>query len=355
MVKVAVLGASGGVGQPLSLLLKTSPHISRLSLYDVQDPSGISTDLSHINTNSDITPYNKNELHGALSGAHIVVIPAGMARKPGMTRDDLFKINAKIVRMLCMNVAEICPKARVLIISNPVNSLVPVAVETFKELKCFDARNVMGVTMLDLVRSETFLGDYLNGIKTGSKSKQYDKSKMGSKISVVGGHSGTTIVPVMLDKAICYTLGKKYDELIHRVQFGGDEVIKAKKGTGSATLSMAYAGFTFVEEILKSIHRENSNGVGYSRRYIPAYVYLPDLHNGVQLQLRLEQITKVKDIKYFSIPINFKNGYVDEIDVSILDNLSEKENELLKVSATTLVTNIEAGERYVTSNANAKL
>lgn len=121
----------------------------------------------------------------ALTGADIVVIPAGIPRKPGMTRDDLFKINAGIVRDLVKGVAEHCPKAMVLIISNPVNSTVPIAAEVMKAAGVFDPKRLFGVTTLDVVRSETFVQEI-----TGER----DPAK--TVIPVIGGHSGETIVPL---------------------------------------------------------------------------------------------------------------------------------------------------------------
>jgi malate dehydrogenase len=102
--KVAVLGAAGGIGQPLSLLLKLSPEVSELSCYDIVGTPGVAADLSHIPTNSHVTgslpspgawpPVGNGGLKEALDGASVVVIPAGVPRKPGMTRDDLFNTNA---------------------------------------------------------------------------------------------------------------------------------------------------------------------------------------------------------------------------------------------------------------------
>ena len=69
-----------------------------------------------------------------------MVIPAGVPRKPGMTRDDLFNINAGIVKNLITGVAKYCPKAFVAIISNPVNSTVPIAVEVLKKHGVFDPK-----------------------------------------------------------------------------------------------------------------------------------------------------------------------------------------------------------------------
>jgi malate dehydrogenase len=103
MVKVAVLGAAGGIGQPLSLLLKTNVNITELALYDIVNTPGVAADLSHIDTPAKVSSHmGANDLPGALKGAHIVVIPAGVPRKPGMTRDDLFTINAGIVQDLAV-------------------------------------------------------------------------------------------------------------------------------------------------------------------------------------------------------------------------------------------------------------
>lgn len=102
--KVAVMGAAGGIGQPLSLLLKLSPYVSELSCYDIVGTPGVAADLSHIPTNSSVIgtlpapgswpPSNNTGIEAALTGASVVVIPAGVPRKPGMTRDDLFNTNA---------------------------------------------------------------------------------------------------------------------------------------------------------------------------------------------------------------------------------------------------------------------
>ncbi|RKO96826.1 Lactate/malate dehydrogenase, partial [Caulochytrium protostelioides] len=125
--KVAILCAAGGIGQPLSLLVKINPLVSQLSLYDLVNTPGVAADLSHIMTDSEVKGFKGDaELKPALEGAQIVVIPAGVPRKPGMTRDDLFNINAGIVKTLATAIATTCPKALIAVISNPVNSTVPI-------------------------------------------------------------------------------------------------------------------------------------------------------------------------------------------------------------------------------------
>jgi len=153
--------------------------------------------------------------------------------KPGMTRDDLFNINAGIVKGLIEVIAEVAPKAYILIISNPVNSTVPIAAEVLKAKGVFDPQRLFGVTTLDVVRAETFVGEI-----TGAKSPSE------TTIPVIGGHSGETIVPLFSQAKPPVKIPEdKMADLVKRVQFGGDEVVKAKDGAGSATLSMAYAGF----------------------------------------------------------------------------------------------------------------
>ena len=85
-MKVAVLGAAGGIGQALSLLLKTQlPAGSELALYDVAPVvPGVAVDLSHIPTAVKVTGHGKDDLAGALTGTDVVLIPAGVPRKPGM-------------------------------------------------------------------------------------------------------------------------------------------------------------------------------------------------------------------------------------------------------------------------------
>ncbi len=81
---MTVLGASGGIGQPLSLLLKQNPCVSQLSLYDIAGTPGVTADLSHIETSAKVTGYEGPEQLGeALKGSDVVVIPAGVPRKPG--------------------------------------------------------------------------------------------------------------------------------------------------------------------------------------------------------------------------------------------------------------------------------
>ncbi|KAI9770907.1 MAG: Malate dehydrogenase, cytoplasmic [Geoglossum simile] len=240
--KVTVLGASGGIGQPLSLLLKLNPRVTELALYDIRGAPGVAADISHINTHSKVTGYNPTPegLREALNGTEIVLIPAGVPRKPGMTRDDLFNTNASIVRDLAKAAADSAPDANILVISNPVNSTVPIVAEIFKGRGVYNPRRLFGVTTLDVVRASRFISE-VKGTNPANEN-----------VTVVGGHSGVTIVPLISQSNHPNISGETLDKLVNRIQFGGDEVVKAKDGAGSATLSMAMAGARFAESLLKA-------------------------------------------------------------------------------------------------------
>jgi len=184
--KVAVLGAAGGIGQPLGLLIKMSPLVSELHLYDIANVKGVAADLSHCNTPAQVLDFTgPSELANCLKGVDVVVIPAGVPRKPGMTRDDLFNINASIVKSLVEAVADNCPEAFIHIISNPVNSTVPIAAEVLKQKGVYNPKKLFGVTTLDVVRANTFVAE-----KKNLKLIDVD-------VPVVGGHAGITILPLL--------------------------------------------------------------------------------------------------------------------------------------------------------------
>ncbi|EPQ55817.1 NAD-malate dehydrogenase [Gloeophyllum trabeum ATCC 11539] len=329
MVKAVVLGAAGGIGQPLSLLLKTNPLISELSLYDIVNTPGVAADLSHIATPAKVQGFLPADdgLKKALTGADIVVIPAGVPRKPGMTRDDLFKINAGIVRDLATGIATTAPKAFVLVISNPVNSTVPIVAEVFKKNGVFDPKRIFGVTTLDVVRASTFVSEILGDLSLAPSIK----------VPVVGGHSGVTIVPLLSQSShpLPTSLkGDALDKLVNRIQFGGDEVVKAKDGAGSATLSMAYAGAEFAEKLLRAAKGEK--GI-----VAPTYVHLSaDKAGGDAIKKEIG-----KDLDYFSAPVEL--GPEGVVKINSLGKINEYEQKLIQAALPDLATNIEKGASFI--------
>ncbi|KAL9108934.1 MAG: hypothetical protein Q9227_006330 [Pyrenula ochraceoflavens] len=238
-----------------------------------------------------------------------------------MTRDDLFKINAGIVAGLIQGCAENCPNAFILVISNPVNSTVPITAEVLKKNNCFNPQRVFGVTTLDVVRAETFVQDI-----TGEK----DPSK--TVIPVIGGHSGETIVPLFSQAKPAVKIPEdKLDALVNRVQFGGDEVVKAKDGAGSATLSMAYAGYRFAEKLLQAA--KGQKGV-----IEPSYVYLPGVPGG-------DEIAKATGCDYFSTPIELGPKGAEKA-INILGNANDYEKKLIEIATSGLKGNIAKGVEF---------
>ncbi|GAA57357.1 malate dehydrogenase [Clonorchis sinensis] len=241
--KVALLGASGGIGQPTALLLKQSPLVSHLALYDIAHVKGVAADLSHIETKARVTGHDgPAQLAECLTGAEVVIIPAGVPRKPGMTRDDLFNTNASIVAQLVHACALNCPKAMICIVTNPVNSTVPIAAEIMKRHGVFDPLRLFGVTTLDIIRSNTFIAE----------AKGLDVQKV--SCPVIGGHSGITILPVIsqCSPTVSFPQNER-EQLTSRIQNAGTEVVEAKAGAGSATLSMAYAGVRFATSLMEAM------------------------------------------------------------------------------------------------------
>ncbi|TKU00997.1 malate dehydrogenase [Citrobacter sp. wls831] len=245
-MKVAVLGAAGGIGQALALLLKTQlPSGSELSLYDIAPVTpGVAVDLSHIPTAVKIKGFCGEDATPALEGADVVLISAGVARKPGMDRSDLFNVNAGIVKNLVQQVAKTCPKACIGIITNPVNTTVAIAAEVLKKAGVYDKNKLFGVTTLDIIRSNTFVAE-LKGKQPGDV-----------EVPVIGGHSGVTILPLLSQiPGVSFTEQEAAD-LTKRIQNAGTEVVEAKAGGGSATLSMGQAAARFGLSLVRALSGE---------------------------------------------------------------------------------------------------
>jgi malate dehydrogenase len=227
---------------------------------------------------------------------------------------DLFNTNASIVRDLAKAAADASPDANILIISNPVNSTVPITAEVFKSKGVYNPKRLFGVTTLDVVRASRFI----------SQLKSTDPAN--ENIVVVGGHSGATIVPLVSQSG--YSLeGTQRDEYIHRVQFGGDEVVQAKGGAGSATLSMAMAGARFAESLLKAA--QGQKGV-----IEPTFVDSP--------------LYKDQGVTYFASQVELGPNGVEKIHP--VGQITDHEQGLLDVCLKDLKGNIEKGEKWAKEN-----
>ena len=290
-MKIAILGAAGGIGQALGLLLKTQlPTGSELSLYDIALLTpGVAVDLSHIPTAVKVTGFSGEDPSSALENADIVLISAGVARKPGMARADLFKVNASIVKNLVASCAETCPKALIGIITNPVNATVAIAAGVLKEKGVYDPSRLFGVTTLDIIRSNTFVAE-----TKGLNPEDFT-------VPVIGGHSGITILP-LLSQSGCEFTEEETAALTTRIQNAGTEVVEAKAGGGSATLSMGYAGARFCLSLVRALKGEDNvvecsyiEGPGEKARFFAQPVLLGK--NGVEKILSYGDLTDFETTK----------------------------------------------------------
>jgi len=315
--KVCVCGGAGGIGQPLSMLMAMDERVGELSIYDLSASAvpaeGVAADLSHLERESRVRPYtldiSKGEkpvdkLGDCLSGCHLVLVPAGVPRKPGMDRADLLNINLGIARDVVEACAKFCPNAMLGLIVNPVNSVVPAMAELYKQ-KGLDPRRICGVTTLDVVRANKFVHE-----ATGAPMSSIS-------IPVVGGHAGATILPLFSqDAAGAKIPAADVVALDKRVQDAGTEVVKAKAGKGSATLSMAYAGARFGRAVLA--------GLAGEKRTECAYV-----------------MSSVTDLPFFTSKVTFGPSGVEQVHP--LGPLSQHESTRLEEAKKLLREEIDAG------------
>ncbi len=186
---------------------------------------GVAVDLSHIPTAVKIKGFSGEDATPALEGADVVLISAGVARKPGMDRSDLFNVNAGIVK-------------------NPVNTTVAIAAEVLKKAGVYDKNKLFGVTTLDIIRSNTFVAE-LKGKQPGEV-----------EVPVIGGHSGVTILPLLSQVPGVSFTEQEVADLTKRIQNAGTEVVEAKAGGGSATLSMGQAAARFGLSLVRALQGE---------------------------------------------------------------------------------------------------
>lgn len=356
IIKISLIGAAGGIGQSLSLLLKSQlsslflsrrlsnkAHHIHLALYDINKDAIVGTvaDLSHIDTPITVSyhyPKFENDMDGlstCLADSSIVIITAGLPRKPGMTRDDLFQINAMIISQLSKQIAAKCDLSKVFIltITNPVNCLVPLIV---KKLSSYGSesnieKRCYGITQLDIVRATTFV-QQVNKFHTNHPQI----------VPVIGGHSIDTMIPIFSQVTSLCLSEQELDQLTHRVQFAGDEIVKAKNGTGSATLSMAYAGYKIISKFVDLLCGNISE--------FEDILYIP-LKNSKGKSIA-QGASKVLDftgnVSYFSIPvtINLLDG-LKSIKPEILTQMSDWELKRLPACLSNLEKNIKMGLNFI--------
>merc|ERR1711908_140686 len=201
--------------------------------------------------------------------------------------------------------------AMLLMIVNPVNSVVPAMCELYKK-KGLDPKKIIGVTTLDIVRANKFVGEI-----TG-------KNPNFVNVPVIGGHAGATILPLFSQDKTANTIEKdKIADLDKHVQDAGTDVVNAKGGKGSATLSMAYAGARLGRAVLA--------GLSGRRRVECAYVK-----------------SSITELPYFASKVVFGEGGVTK--VLPIGELNEHETKRLAEVKEVLKGEIESGTKYAEAN-----
>ncbi|WWP00247.1 MAG: malate dehydrogenase [Candidatus Dasytiphilus stammeri] len=240
-MKVSIIGAAGNIGQILSVILKIKLFPgSELNLYDISPAIfGIALDLSHIPNSVKVQGFN--QIEPTLYKSDIVIITAGVARKPGMDRLDLFHANASIVYTLSQKIALICPQSLILVITNPLNTILPIVAEVLKQSGSYNPKKLFGITTLDVIRTNAFITE-LKG------------QCLSSDVKVIGGHSSMTILPLLSHISEMVFTEEEVVNITRRVRNAGTEVVEAKVGYGSASLAMGYAASHFVFSLLKALN-----------------------------------------------------------------------------------------------------
>ncbi|CAH7685836.1 Lactate/malate dehydrogenase, partial [Phakopsora pachyrhizi] len=178
---------------------------------------------------------------------------------------------------------------------------------------------------LDVVRASTFAAEV-----SGSPEKAHQY-----KIPVIGGHSVVTILPLLSQSQPALPSSLLSDKtkrkaLVHQIQFGGDEVVQAKDGAGSATLSMAYAGFRFAQSLIRTKWLNRSGVVEM------AYIYIANNEH---------VSTATKGLKYFSVPVELGPDGIQKL--LPIGNIDDHEKEMLKACIGELKGNISKGVDFV--------
>ena len=248
--KIALVGA-GQIGGTLALLAGLK-DLGDVVLFDVVEgvPQGKALDLAEASPveGFDAT-YVGTNTYDALKGADVVIVTAGIPRKPGMSRDDLIATNAKVIETVGQNIKKQCPKAFVIVITNPLDVMVYV----MQEASGLPASRVVGMAgVLDSARFRHFLAD------------EFKVSVEDVTAFVLGGH-GDTMVPLIRYSTVAgipvpdlikmgWTTQEKIDAIVQRTRDGGAEIVNLLK-TGSAFYAPASSAIAMAESYLKDKRR----------------------------------------------------------------------------------------------------
>lgn len=280
--KVTIVGA-GNTGATMAQMLGAT-GIADVTLIDIVEglPQGKALDIAEaqawLSSSSAVVGTNDWE---DTADSDVIVVTSGVARKPGMTREDLLKTNAGIVRSVVGEATKYSPSATLVIFANPMDAMCHVALET----SGWDATRVVGQGgMLDTARYRSFIA-----METGASVK--DVSAW-----VLGGHTEATMVPLSSNASVggvplsSLLDASQIEKLVNRAKDGGAEIVGLLK-TGSAFVAPAVATIEMVKSILLD-----------EQRLLPACAFLngefgiTDAYVGVPLKLGASGISSIHEI-----------------------------------------------------------
>jgi malate dehydrogenase len=285
--KIALVGA-GQIGGTLALLAGLE-QLGDVMLIDVVEgvPQGKALDLAEATpvAGFDATYSGSND-YAALKGADVVIVTAGVPRKPGMSRDDLIGINAKVTATVAESIKAHCPNAFVIVVTNPLDVMVWV----MREMSGLPHAKVVGMAgVLDSARFRHFL------------ASEFNVSVQDVSAFVLGGH-GDTMVPLVRYSTVAgiplpdlvamgWTTQEKLDKIVQRTRDGGAEIVNLLK-TGSAFYAPAVAAITMAKAYLLD-----------EKRVLPCAAWLTgqygvkDLYVGVPVVIGAGGVERVVEIK----------------------------------------------------------
>jgi malate dehydrogenase len=306
--KIALVGA-GQIGGTLALLAGQK-ELGDVVLIDVAEgiPEGKALDLFQT---SPVEGFDSKLSGGTdyslIQGADVVIVTAGVPRKPGMSRDDLIGINTGIVKAAGENIKKYAPNAFVIVITNPLDVMVWV----MQQITGFPAKRVVGMAgVLDSSRFRTFL------------AMEFNVSVEDVAASVLGGH-GDSMVPLVRYTTVGgvplpdlvkmgWTSQARLDEIVQRTRDGGAEIVKLLK-TGSAFYAPAASAIAMAESYLKD-----------KKRILPCAAYLSgeygvkDLYVGVPAVIGAGGVEKIVELQLtpeekamFDASVNAVRGLMD--------------------------------------------
>ena len=250
--KIALIGA-GQIGGTLALLAGQK-ELGDIVLLDIPDFAGVAKgkalDIAELSPVAGFDAgYSGTSDYADIAGADVVIITAGVPRKPGMSRDDLVGINAKVIKVVAAGVKQHAPNAFVIVITNPLDAMVGL----FQEVSGLPPEKVVGMAgVLDSARFRWFLAE------------EFGVSVEDVTAFVLGGH-GDTMVPLIRYSTVSgisvpdlvkmgWSTQDKIDKIVQRTRDGGAEIVGLLK-TGSAYYAPAASAIAMAESYLKDKKR----------------------------------------------------------------------------------------------------